>query len=257
MSEIFFEKNRILENKKIAPDTFAMKIHAPQIAANARAGQFVMVYLEKGELLLPRPISLCDTNADADTIELVYCVVGKGTAVMAKLREGRFVKLLGPLGNGFDLTGKRSGGRLSRVALVGGGIGTPPIFMLAKNLAERGVRVDIFLGFRGAPILIEKFCKFSDSLYIATESGEFGHHGYVTEILKNWDYDEFMACGPVPLLRALKAQTQGYGVPCQICMEERMACGLGTCVGCVVKAGESYVRVCSEGPVFFADEVEI
>jgi len=259
MKEMHLVSARIEKNDCISPDIFHMEIYAPEIAKTARAGQFVMVYLDKSELLLPRPISLCDANHETGTIELVYQVVGKGTKVMSEILPKQQIKLLGALGNGFFTEGK-NGKKFNRAALVGGGIGAPPLYFLAKNLVKNETRVDIFLGFRTAPILVEKFRAITQGeIFIATEDGSVGHHGRVTEILaeRNEKYDEILACGPAPMLRALADYALNSKIPCQICMEERMACGLGTCVGCVVKVGESYVRVCSEGPVFYADEVNL
>ncbi|MCL2577118.1 MAG: dihydroorotate dehydrogenase electron transfer subunit [Defluviitaleaceae bacterium] len=248
MKEFFFEHAEIIENKSISREIFSMKIRMGDLK-NARAGQFVMVYLEKGEMLLPRPISICDI--DSNTLEIVYQVVGKGTKVMSEMLPGQCLKILGPLGNGFKIeTGQR-------VALVGGGIGVPPLFLLAKTLVANGMKVNAYLGFRTAPILAERFQTVAENVFIATEDGSVGHRGFITEILQssNEKYDEIFACGPLPLLRALAEFSQATEIPCQVCMEERMACGLGTCVGCVVRVGESYVRICTEGPVFSANEV--
>jgi len=251
MKEMQLAQTSLVSNKQIARDIFSMKLHAPEIAQKAVAGQFVMVYLDN--LTLPRPISICDADSQTGIVELVYQVIGKGTRIMSEM-EGRVenaVKILAPLGNGFDVKKE-----LSRVAIVGGGIGVPPLFFLAKTLAERGVEFDVFFGFRSEPILVEKFQKITKGeIFIATEDGSVGHHGRVTEILQkqNIKYDEFFSCGPAPMLRALAEHAAN--TPCQVSMEERMACGLGTCVGCVVKVGEGYVRVCTEGPVFNASEV--
>lgn len=260
MKEPAYITAKILENKGIAPEIFSIKLTAPEIAKTARAGQFVMVYLGQAELLLPRPISICSANSGAGIIELVYQVVGKGTAVMSEMRTGRDIKLLGPLGNGFFTDGKNDGWLNRpvppRAAIVGGGIGVPPLYFLAKALKNKGIRSDIFLGFRSAPILVDKFCEFADSLYIASEDGSFGHYGRVTEIVKNFEYDEVFACGPLPLLKAVAEFSAKENIPCQISMEERMACGIGSCVGCAVKSGGKYVRCCCEGPVFYSDELD-
>lgn len=254
--EYNFLDAKILSNAPLTPEIFSMTLNAPEIAEAARPGQFVMVYLERGELLLPRPISICD--ASEDTIEIVYQVVGKGTKVLSEFQPGESVKLLGPLGNGFkfaDSTGEAA--RPPSAAIVGGGIGVPPLYYLAKSLKAHGFDTDVFLGFRAEPILIEMFKNVADRLFITTENGSFGHRGYITEVLQaqSTRYDEIYGCGPLQLLRALADFAAQSSIPCQVSMEQRMACGLGTCVGCVVKVGESYVRVCKEGPVFYANEV--
>jgi len=232
-----------------------MVLHAPEIAATARPGQFVMVYLERGDLLLPRPISICDADAGAGTVEIVYQVVGKGTAALAQITAGH-VNILGAQGNGFDTEGMSPG----TVAIVGGGIGTPPLLFLAKKLAEAGISADVFLGFRDAPILVERFREVVEPLggkvRVASESGSHGIRGYVTELFtinaQTENYTKVFACGPAPMLRALAEISRAESIPCQVSVEERMACGLGTCVGCVVQVGGNYVRVCTEGPVFDA-----
>ncbi|MCL2224659.1 MAG: dihydroorotate dehydrogenase electron transfer subunit [Defluviitaleaceae bacterium] len=256
MTEKVFQHAKILSNAQIAPQIFSMTLHAPEIADTARAGQFVMVYLDRGEMLLPRPISLCDAGLHSGEIHIVYQVVGAGTAVMSEMTAGEGLQILGALGNGFqtdDITEQRQ-----RAVLVGGGIGAPPLYFLAKQLKARGVSTDIYLGFRDEPILTDMFRTVADRLFIATESGNFGHKGLITEVLVANMNDSVLgvySCGPKPLLRAVAEFSQAAKVPCQVCMEARMACGIGTCVGCVVKVGESYARVCTEGPVFYGNEV--
>jgi dihydroorotate dehydrogenase electron transfer subunit len=253
MKEMYLQQASVVANEGIAPDIFSMKLYAPDIAKTALAGQFVMVYLDRGEMPLPRPISICDTDTQTGIIELVYQVIGKGTRVMSEIKAGADIRLLAPLGNGFKLAQD-----IKCAAIVGGGIGVPPLFFLAKTFAESGVEFDVFLGFRTSPILVERFQEVTKhGVFVATEDGSAGHHGRVTDILqaRNEKYGGFFACGPVPMLRALAEYAKRSDTPCWVSMEERMACGLGTCVGCVVKAGESYVRICSEGPVFNSNEV--
>jgi dihydroorotate dehydrogenase electron transfer subunit len=245
---------KILKNDEISCGIFSMILDAPEIAENARAGQFVMVYLNRGEMLLPRPISICSANINTGEIRLVYQTVGAGTNALSKMQSCEEIKLLGALGNGFLIEEKRN-----RVAIVGGGIGSPPLYFLANELKSRGIKTDIYLGFRSEPILTEDFKCAANKLFIAAENGNIGHRGLITEVLRaeNIQYEEIFACGPKPLLRALADYAREKKIPCQVSMEERMACGLGTCVGCVVKVGETYVRICSEGPVFHANEVFI
>lgn len=299
MKEMHLVQAKVYKNELLSPEIFSMELYAPEIANSARAGQFVMVYLDKGELLLPRPISFCNTNPSAGTIVLVYQVVGKGTKAMSEMAAGQTLRLLGALGNGFNIKG-RNGTGLSRVALVGGGIGVPPLLLLAETLAKNEVIFDVYLGFRTAPILLEQFSTVADKLFVTTEDGSFGHRGFITEVLNSTGhvmqtiekfYDEILSCGPEPMLRAVADYAKSVNIPCQMCMESRMACGLGTCVGCVVvavldsngltraenrecfnafsatgkaglnlngaKAGERYVLVCSDGPVFYCDEVNV
>ncbi|MCL2356245.1 MAG: dihydroorotate dehydrogenase electron transfer subunit [Defluviitaleaceae bacterium] len=279
MKEKIFISARVRNNRQIAPKVLSLVVHAPEIAQTARPGQFVMVYIERGDLLLPRPISICDTDTDAGTVALVYMVAGKGTAVMSELFPGCNVKILGPLGNGYQLresdtasrecvapdnTSPASAVRVAHhPALVGGGVGAPPLYFLAKTLiAEQNVTPNIFLGFRDVPILEYEFRDLVEphggEVFIATESGRNeSHRGYVTELLaaRGGNASEIFTCGPEPMLRAVAKFAREKKIPCVVSVEERMACGLGTCVGCVVQIGGNYVRVCTEGPVFRAEEI--
>jgi len=251
-----YNQAQIVSNNEIAPDIYCMIVNMPEIAKTTQAGQFVMVYLKNGELLLPRPISICNVDENRSTISLVYQVVGKGTKIMSNMRMNKTIKLLGPLGKGF-YTGKHARTPMKKVALVGGGIGTPPLLLLAKTLNAQGAVVDAYLGFRNQPILVDEFTKTVDNLQIATDSGSVGHHGNILEVLQSSGekYDEILSCGPRPMLNALANYANSTNTPCQLSMEERMACGLGTCVGCVLKVHGTYTRICTEGPVFYSDEV--
>jgi len=242
---MMLEKVKIIENINLAPDVYSMTV-----AANItpHPGTFAMLYMDKGELLLPRPISICD--AEGDNIKFVYQVVGRGTKLFTKKTKGDEIKILAPIGKGFYL-GKDARTPQKKVALVGGGIGTPPLLLLAKKLKQQGTEVHVYLGFRENVFLVESFESVADSVFVATDNGSFGFHGNTIDLIKqqNQAYDEFLACGPKPMLNALK---EFANVPCQLSMEERMACGLGTCVGCVLEVGGEYKRICTEGPVFYA-----
>ncbi|MCL2285685.1 MAG: dihydroorotate dehydrogenase electron transfer subunit [Firmicutes bacterium] len=263
-----FQTERILTNTEIAPDIFYMTVYAPEIAAVARAGQFAMLNPDRSELLLPRPISICDV--DRYELRFVYQVVGAGTKAMSQMQVGSYVKILAPLGKGFfaypqkstlmseELAStQRAISNLENVAIVGGGIGTPPLLYLAKTLKFVGAKVDAYLGFRSNPILLDEFKSIVDNLHIATEDGSVGHMGDVLQVLQkeNQIYDEIFACGPRPMLGALAKYARSKEIPCQVSMEERMACGLGTCVGCVLEIGSTYLRICTEGPVFYSDKI--
>jgi len=246
---------QIISNNQITPDIFSLTVHAPDVAANVLPGQFAMVYLPNGQLLLPRPISICD--AVDGQLRFVYHVVGMGTKVMSKFNPGELVQILAPLGKGFYTKHRGARTPLKKVALVGGGIGTPPLLLLAKTLKSEGSQVDAYLGFRSDTILTYDFENVVDNLYIATDNGNTGHHGNVLEVLKSQQscYDEFLACGPRPMLNALASYAHSKKTPCQLSMEERMACGLGTCVGCVLDANGTYQKICTEGPVFYSDDI--
>ena len=244
-------ETNVLSNTAISKEIYSINLNTPEIAKAVKPGQFAMVYLDKGEMLLPRPISFCDANPETGIVTLVYQIVGAGTQAMSELQKGDKLKILAPLGNGFyQPNGKK-------IALVGGGIGTPPLLLMAKKLTENGIKPDIFLGFRSDPILIEEFQPVAEKLFIATEDGSFGHSGRILDVLEaQKSYDEILSCGPTPMLRALKSYAAEKQVPTQISLEEYMGCGIGTCVGCVVKIKGTYTRICCEGTVFYSNEVD-
>lgn len=237
-------KNTILENRKIAPGIYEMALRTPKITS-FKPGQFVMVYLDKAGLLLPRPISIC--RRDGDYTILVYKVVGQGTEYMASLQPGESLSLMGPLGNGFKVNKG-----LKKVALLGAGIGIPPLVALFRHLYEKtDIKTDIFLGFKQGMFLVNQFD--AASLLLMT-------HGNLIELLKQagQNYDEIYACGPKTMLADLSLHAKEKGIPLQISLEERMACGIGACMGCAVpKEEDGYARVCCEGPVFYSDKVEL
>jgi dihydroorotate dehydrogenase electron transfer subunit len=246
--------------KKYKTDICKLTLDAPEIAKTAMPGQFIMLYLDKADMFLPRPLSIADAHPQKGTIEIAFKAVGKGTKVLSEIKHKDSIKVLGPLGNGF-LADERV--KLSRVALVGGGIGVPPLYFLAKILKERGITVDYYSGSYDLPYMPNKFVGLVDKYYFAIENINTTWYvkrafiGRVTDYLAkiNERYDEIIACGPIPMLRAVAEYAKSKNMPCKISVEERMACGLGACVGCAVKTDEGYVRVCKEGPVFYSDEI--
>ena len=252
------EKCIVISQDCIAKDIYSLWLKTDKIAAQARPGQFVSVYCNDGGHLLPRPISLCEINQEKGTLRLVYRVVGKGTEMFAALKAGDSVEMLGPLGNGFPM--EEAEGK--RVFLIGGGIGVPPMLETAKQLKGEPVLV---MGYRDELFLTDEMKKAGE-LVIATEDGSAGTKGNVLDAIRENDLkaDMIFACGPKPMLRALKAYGLENNIPCYVSMEERMACGVGACLGCVCQSTEvddhSQVknkRVCKDGPVFLSTEVEL
>ena len=252
------EKCIVISQDCIAKDIYSLWLKTDKIAAQARPGQFVSVYCNDGGHLLPRPISLCEINQEKGTLRLVYRVVGKGTEMFAALKAGDSVEVLGPLGNGFPM--EEAEGK--RVFLIGGGIGVPPMLETAKQLKGEPVLV---MGYRDELFLTDEMKKAGE-LVIATEDGSAGTKGNVLDAIRENDLkaDMIFACGPKPMLRALKAYGLENTIPCYVSMEERMACGVGACLGCVCQSTEvddhSQVknkRVCKDGPVFLSTEVEL
>ena len=250
---------RILSQECIGKDIYSMWLDAGEIAKNAVPGQFVSLYSHNGSKLLPRPISLCEIDKEGEKLRLVYRVTGKGTGTeeFSRLHPGVPVETLGPLGNGFPLDAVKG----KRVFLMGGGIGIPPMLELAKEL---DCEKQIVLGFRDELFLLEDF-RNRGQIYIATEDGSAGTEGNVLDAIREngLDADIIYACGPTPMLRAIKEYAAEQNIECWISMEERMACGIGACLACVCKSKEKDAhsnvknkRICKEGPVFLAQEVE-
>lgn len=264
MANKYKEEAVILSQKKIAQDIYSMWLKTEKIAAEAVPGQFISLYTNDGGKLLPRPISLCEIRKEDGALRIVYRVTGKGTGTeqFSKMKEGDRIPVLGPLGNGFPLDAAEG----KRVFLIGGGIGVPPMLELAKQLKAGGNTENMMvMGYRDEQFLTEEFAQ-NGTLYIATEDGSAGTKGNVLDAIREnaLEADMIMACGPTPMLRALKNYAGEKGILCYISMEERMACGIGACLACVCKTKDvdehSNVhnrRVCKDGPVFLATEVEI
>ncbi|MCM1180489.1 MAG: dihydroorotate dehydrogenase electron transfer subunit [Clostridium sp.] len=240
---------------QLASDIYSLVLYAPEIAREAKAGQFVSVYSKDGSKLLPRPISLCEVEKEAGTIRLVYRVVGFGTKEFSNLEADDVVEIMGPLGNGFA-------GKEKKAILIGGGIGIPPMLELAKEL---NCEKSIVAGFRDETFLMEDLGKYG-TVYVASEDGKTGVKGNVLDAIREYgiEGDIIYACGPMPMLRAVKEYAALNGIEAQISLEEKMACGIGACLACVCQSrevdGHSNVhnkRICKDGPVFDAREVEL
>ena len=291
MAEKFEEIAVVLDQNAHGRGIYDLTLKTTNIAKAAKAGQFVSVYSNDRSKLLPRPISLCGIDRDEDTIRLVYSVTGEntGTEEFSKLVMGDKIRILGPLGNGFTVEpGKKA-------FLIGGGIGVPPMLQLAKdinsgvvqtsgtvdtNTQEKGQTeekqinghgkkicdMNIIMGYRDEnTFLLDEFKEQADS-FVATEDGSVGTKGNVIDAIKEngLEADVIYACGPMPMLRALKAYAMEHDMECYVSMEERMACGIGACLACVCKTKDkdshsnvNNKRICKEGPVFNAKEVEL
>mgnify|MGYP000969143762 CR=1 FL=1 len=249
-------KVNIEENIQIGNNVFSMWLKVPDIINQVKAGQFISLFCNNESRLLPRPISICEINKDRAMIRLVYRVVGAGTEEFSQLNKNDSIDIMGPLGNGFTLEGNKA-------ILIGGGIGIPPMLELAKQLT---CEKHIVLGYRDSDtFLAEEFKNYGD-VYIATEDGSVGTKGNVIDAVRsnNLEADIIYACGPTPMLKGIKDYAKEHGIRTQISMEERMACGVGACLGCVCKSKEkdhhtkiNNKRVCKDGPVFYGEEVEL
>ena len=232
------------------------------LALDAKPGQFISVYPKNQSTLLPRPISICEIDKENKRLRIVYRVVGKGTDEFSKYVAKDSISILGTLGNGFPLDEAKD----KTVVLMGGGIGVPPMLETAKELKGVAKEVIIIMGYRNSDtFLIEDFKKYG-KVYLASDDGSVGTHGNVLDAIKEnkIDTDVIFACGPMPMLRGIKGYASEKNIKAYISLEERMACGVGACLGCVVKTKEidhhSHVnnaRICTDGPVYLADDVEI
>ena len=260
MAEKYQENAVVLEQKEIASGIFRLVLQTKEIAAQAKAGQFVSVYSKDPSKLLPRPISLCEIDTTKGTLTLVYRVTGEntGTEEFSRLQKDDTVRILGPLGNGFPVDAADG----KKAFLIGGGIGIPPILQLAREMKADKQMV---LGFRDSLFLMDEF-QAEGQVYVATEDGSAGTKGNVLDAIcaNGLSADIIYACGPTPMLRALKAYAEEHEMVCYVSMEERMACGIGACLACVCKTKDKDAhsnvnnkRICKEGPVFDAREVEL
>ena len=252
----------IKEQREIAPGIFSLWLQTEHIAEETRPGQFVSVYCHDESRLLPRPISICEIDKENGRLRVVYRVTGPktGTEEFSKLKAGDIIPVIGPLGNGFPY--EKAEGK--KVFLMGGGIGVPPILELAKQMDCE--KKQIVVGYRDAQTFLKEEFEQSGELYISTEDGSVGTKGNVMDAIREnaLEADMIYACGPTPMLRAIKQYAEENGIECYISLEERMACGIGACLACVCKSKEKDAhsnvnnkRICKDGPVFLSTEVEI
>ncbi|MBQ2861910.1 MAG: dihydroorotate dehydrogenase electron transfer subunit [Oscillospiraceae bacterium] len=240
MRQLLFE---IKENKPLTKDIMEMVL-AGDTSDITRPGQFVNIKLDG--LYLRRPISVCD--AEEGKLTLIYKVVGKGTEQMRDMTEGT-LDILSSLGNGYDtsLSGEKP-------LLIGGGVGVPPLYMLAKELRKEGKEVSVILGFNTKEEIFyeEEFKALGCKVYVTTVDGSYGIKGFVTEAMKEIDYTHFFTCGPEPMLKAVWNSSKTSG---QLSFEERMGCGFGACMGCSCKTLTGFKRICKDGPIMMKEEI--
>ena len=244
----------LIEQQQMNEDVFRMVLSAPEIAAIIKPGQFLQ--LKTGRLmdpLLRRPISIADADAGTGTLQLVYRVLGEGTKYLAGLQNGAGIDILGPLGNGFALQGERP-------LVVGGGMGIAPLLYLVKWLCPNPV--DVLLAGREAKELFwtDLFAERCRAVHVTTDDGSLGRQGnalaLLPELLAKGGYDMLYTCGPDPMMEAVAKAAAEHGVPCQVSLERYMACGIGACLSCSCGAKDgSRKKVCTDGPVFWAEEV--
>lgn len=236
----------IISNERVAQKTWRMVLKG-DTSAFTTPGQFTNIAL--AGKYLRRPISVCDY--DAETLTLLYDVVGEGTAQMSEMKSGEELNILTGLGNGFDITAD-----CKRPLLVGGGIGVAPLLNLAKAMREAGKEPEVVLGFNTADdvVLEKELTELGFRTIVTTADGSYGIKGFVTDALRgeNMIYDYFYACGPLPMMRALCNELPISG---QLSLDERMACGFGICMCCSLETRNCAKRICKDGPVFLKEEL--
>lgn len=251
------ELAKVISQECIGTGVYSMWIET-KAAQTAVAGQFVSVYCKDKTKLLPRPISICQIDKEKGRLRIVYRVVGGGTEEMSSYSAGDDISLIGPLGNGFM---QREG---KKAVLIGGGIGIPPMVGLAEALKDKA-EVSVVAGYRDE-LFLTKELENAGKLYIATEDGSTGTKGTVIDAIKEQSVegDVIYACGPTPMLKAIKEYALANNIECQLSLEERMACGIGACLACVCQSKDKDAhsnvnnkRICKDGPVFLAEEVEL
>lgn len=255
------ERVTVLSQERLADAIYSLWIET-EAAKEAAPGQFMSVYTEDRSKLLPRPISICEADPDRGALRMVYRVTGEqtGTKQFSLLKAGDRISVIGPLGNGFPL--REAEGK--RAFLIGGGIGVPPILELAKRIDCE--KTQIIAGYRNRETFLREEFEACGALTIATEDGSVGTKGNVLDAIreKGLEADIIYACGPTPMLRAIKAYAEERDILCYLSLEERMACGIGACLACVCRTTETDAhsnvhnrRICKDGPVFLSREVEI
>lgn len=237
-------KYKVIRNSPVADGVFDLVLSGDTSAFTA-PGQFLNIRLDG--LYLRRPFSVCSYGGDV--VRVLYKVVGEGTKRMTELRPGDEVDALTGLGNGFDAD--KAG---ESPVLIGGGIGTPPVFCLASELVRRGVRPQVYLGFNSASdvVLAAEFLEMGVVPTVTTVDGSLGTKGFVTDVIDPAEGGYYYACGPLPMLRSVALLMK---IPGEVSLEERMGCGFGVCEGCAVRTSRGVLRVCADGPVFKAEEV--
>ena len=251
----------VISQEMLADGIFSMWLRT-EAAKTAVPGQFISMYTNDGTKLLPRPISICEIDKEEGALRVVYRVTGEntGTKQFSEAKAGDTIPVIGPLGNGFPL--EKCEGK--KAFLMGGGIGVPPILELAKQL--KNCEKQIVMGYRDANTFLKEQFEENGTVYVSTEDGSVGNKGNVMDAIREngLTADIIYACGPTPMLRAIKNFAESNGIECYISLEERMACGIGACLACVCKSKEKdhhsnvhNKRICKDGPVFLSTEVEI
>ncbi|HIC90786.1 MAG TPA: dihydroorotate dehydrogenase electron transfer subunit [Syntrophaceae bacterium] len=268
---MFQVETEVVFNHQVGPSYYKIGLRAPEIVHSASPGQFVMVRVSsKLDPLLRRPFSIHRiAKKDSVSFEILYKVVGKGTEIMSSLRQGDGIDVMGPLGKGFSILPHPKDLPSQIIYLVSGGMGIAPLYALAESAVIDGrKKVAVFLGGKTKEdiLCLDDLKRLGVEIHISTEDGSLGSKGVVTQLLEERlqipsNPEVIYACGPIPMLKKVSLISQECHIPCQVSLEAYMACGVGACLGCVIKkrldkGTETYVNVCKEGPVFDAHAVK-
>ena len=258
-------KAKLISKEELIPGIFKFTVDSKELVETAKPGHFIEIRVNDDiEPFLRRPISIHNIDKNSGKLEFIFQVKGKGTEILSKKNIGDLIDIVGPLGYG---TFKYE--KFENIAIIGGGIGVFPLYELAKNAKNDGKNINTYLGFRNKDLVVleDEFKSVSSVLTLTTDDGSYSQKGFAIDFLKkdieDGKVDSIYACGPLPMLKAVRNLAIEKDIPCQISLEERMGCGLGVCLGCAVKTAESpkdapqYVHVCKAGPVFEAKNVEI
>lgn len=243
---------QVVHSTIIAKDTVEMVLKNRHVSEHAVPGQFL--HIQVVNHTLRRPVSIADVDKNNGTVTILFKRIGSGTKQLATTSIGEIIYALGPNGHGFPLNARKG----ETILIVGGGIGVPPLYYLAKQLKTRDITPIIVLGFQTKDfVFYEEPFKQLGTTHIVTNDGSYGHKGFVTNVIEAFDkIDSYYACGPLPMLKAVKAQCSQ--IPGYLSLEERMGCGVGACLACVVETNDgAYRKICRDGPVFQAQEVRI
>jgi len=247
MKKIF--ETEIMSNFEVAEKIYRLEIYSPELAAVAKAGQFIEVQLAN-DFTLRRPFGVASTKND--TVKIFYRVVGRGTKFLSRRNFGELLNVLGSLGNGFDAEVE------GKVLLVGGGMGLAPLLLAAEKIKS----ADVLIGGKTADEVtfwLDEFAEDVENIFVTTDDGSFGEKGFVTNflpsILAAENYSAVYTCGPEIMMRGVALEVAAYEIPCQVSFERRMACGLGACLSCSIDTANGRKKVCKDGPVFDAREV--
>ena len=244
-----YTKQTIITNKRLIGDIFLLQVTRPE--GEIRPGQFFMLKSWNEELTLMRPISVY--RFDEQSVSFMYRVAGKGTRWLSECSQrdrNKDIMLLGPLGNGFPCEEVHG-----HIALVGGGIGIPPLYETAKKLTALGNHVDMYLGYKDVLFAFEEFEDVSENIFISSEAGFEGYKGFITDLLKTEQYDAVFTCGPLVMMRKIVEMCQQHNTPIWCSMEKHMGCGIGACLTCSCKTTNGMKRTCKDGPVFKGEEL--